>query len=199
MPIIRIVICLALVASCVSATNITANMTVDDAFVAYISTDDTLTGAQIGSGTSWPTTVNFSMALTPGVTNYLHIVATDYVAPAMFIGDFTLSDTGFSFSNGTQFLVTNTTNWGVSATGFGGGYSTPVDEGGQGTSPWGSFASIDASARFIWSEIPPCGDCTRYFSTTITPNAITGVPEPSSVLLLGAGLALFSIGRRRLG
>src|SRR4051812_37986491 len=115
-------------------------MTVDNAFTTYLSTSDTVQGTQIGFGNSWPSLQNFSSLLTPGVTNFLHIVAQDFGAPAMFIGDFTLSDAGFQFSNGTQHLLTNTTNWGFSNTGFTGSYSTPLDEGPNGTGPWGSFA-----------------------------------------------------------
>jgi len=197
MSIIKIVICLVIVASFASATNITANFTVDDALNAYISTSDATLGTLVGSGpNSWFTTYTFTAALTPGVTNYLHIVASDvFGLPSMFVGDFTLSDTGFHFSNGTQFLITDTTHWGASVTGFGGAYSTPLDEGVNGTSPWGLRPGINASARLIWLD--PVGGATRYFSTTITPN-VAGVPEPSSVLLLGAGLVLFSIGRRKV-
>ena len=197
MSIIKIVICLVIVASFASATNITANFTVDDLLYAYVSTSDATLGTLVGSGpSSWFTTYSFAAALTPGVTNYLHIVASDvFGLPSMFVGDFTLSDAGFHFSNGTQFLITDTTHWGASVTGFGGAYSTPLDEGVNGTAPWGSFPGINASAHFIWDVT--CDGCTRYFSTTITPN-VAGVPEPSSVLLLGAGLVLFSIGRRKV-
>lgn len=171
-------------------------MTVDNVFQAFISTSDTVQGTLIGSGANWQVTQSFSTALTPGVTNFLHIMATDQGPPAMFLGDFTLNDTGFHFSNGTQHLLTNTTNWGFSNTGFTGSYSTPLDEGPNGTAPWGTFANIGATARFIWDN-PACGNCTTFFSTAITPAATSGVPEPASLALLGGGMLLFWCRRRR--
>jgi len=193
----KILIGLLMAACCLSATTLSVNMTVDDAFNTYISTSDAVLGTLIGSGTSWPTTESFSSLLTPAVTNYIHVVAVDNVSPAMFIGDFSLSDTGFRFANGTQLLVTNTTNWGDSSSGFGGAYSTPLDLGPQGTSPWGTFAGINSGARFIWSETPECGFCTRYFSAAITPTGVAGVPEPSSFALFIAGLALVVLRQSR--
>ena len=194
---IKVLIGLLMAACCLSATTLSVNMTVDDAFNTYISTSDAVLGTLIGSGTSWPTTVTFSSLLTPGVTNYIHVVAVDYIAPAMFIGDFSLSDTGFIFANGTQLLVTDTANWGASSSGFGGAYSTPSDLGPQGTLPWGTFAGINSGARFIWSENPTCGDCTRYFSAAITPTAAAGVPEPTTFALFIAGLALVVLRQTR--
>jgi hypothetical protein len=58
-----------------------------------------------------PDTSHPATALTPGVTNYLHIEAINYGVVGGFIGDFTLSDTGFQFANGSQTLVTETTHW----------------------------------------------------------------------------------------
>lgn len=188
----KVVICLLMAACCASATTLSVHMTVDNVFNTYISTSDAVLGTLIGSGSNWPSTFTFSGALTSGVTNYLHIVGVDQGPPAMFIGDFSLSDTGFGFSNGTQLLVTNTTNWGFSNVGFGGSYGTPLDEGPQGTSPWGSFPSINSAARFIWAN-PACGNCTVYFSTAITPNAVSNVPEPSTSALFIAGFALVSL------
>jgi hypothetical protein len=148
-------------------TNIDAAMTVDNQFTAYLSTADNVQGTQIGTGNNWPTTYQFSAALTPNVTNYLHIVGTDTGPPAMFIGEFTLSNFAFEFANGTQTLLTNTANWQVSTTGFGVGYVAPSDLGGQGTSPWGNFPLIDAAARFIWHPVGPGN--TVYFSAQIFP------------------------------
>lgn len=193
----KVLIGLLMAACCLSATTLSVNMTVDDTFNTYISTSDAVLGTLIGSGTFWGTTESFSSLLTPAVTNYIHVVAVDNAPPAMFIGDFSLSDTGFMFANGTQLLVTDTANWGVSSSGFGGAYSTPLDLGPQGTSPWGTFAGINSGARYIWSETPACGDCTRYFSAAITPTAAAGVPEPTTFALFIAGLALIILRQAR--
>src|SRR5437764_6067297 len=94
------------------ATTLSGNMTVDNFFFAFISTSDATLGTQVASGNNWPTTVGIpATTLTPGVTNYLHIEAINQTGPAMFIGDFSLSDTGFTFANGTQSLSTDTTDW----------------------------------------------------------------------------------------
>ena len=193
---IKVFVCFLVAACCADATNIAVNMTVDNAFNTYISTSDAVQGTLIGSGNNWPSAVNFSSALTGGVTNYIHIVAVNQGGPGMFLGDFTLSDAAFRFGNGTQLLVSNTTGWGFNSTGFGNAYSTPTDEGGQGTSPWGSFGSINAGARYIWNN-PSCDLCTLYFSAAITPQSVGAVPEPATLGLLGGGLALVLLRRSR--
>jgi len=114
MMVVRAVAALAVIASwsTAEATTLSGNLTADNLFDAYISTDDNVLGTLITSGISWPTTVSFSgQALTAGVTNYLHIVATDQGKPDMFIGSFSLSDSLFHFANATQNLLTNATDW----------------------------------------------------------------------------------------
>ena len=180
-----------------SATLLSGLMNVDNLFTAYLSTNDTLLGTPIGSGTNWPTTYSVGGPLTGGVPNYLHVLATDQGGPRMFIGQFSLSDTGFSFSNGTQGLLTNASNWQVSNTGFGVSYVPVSDEGPNGCCAWGNIPAVDANARFIWGDL---ATSVVYFSTTITPNRVGGnpIPEPGSLLLLGTGLlSLAGVRRRR--
>ena len=178
-----------------SATTLSGLMNVDNYFTAYLSTNDLLLGSPIGSGTSWPTTYPVNGTLSAG-TNYLHIVATDSGQPAMFIGEFHLSDAGFKFSNGTQDLLTNATDWVVSKTAFGTLYATPTDEGPWGCCAWGTIPAVNPSAHYIWADVP--GN-TVFFSTTITSNAVVGgVPEPGTLMLLGGGLlSLAGLRRRR--
>ena len=185
------------------ATDISGNLTVDNAFFAYISTNDSVLGTLVAQGNNWPTTFSFSgVTLTPGVTNYLHIEAINYGGPGAFIGDFFLSDSGFQFANGTQALSTDTSNWA-------GIYNnanfavtpqpwvTPtagvVSFGANGVAPWGFRSGISSTALWIWpndanslSGGAACQFCTVDFSTAITPTNVT--PEPGTLLMLGSGI-----------
>jgi hypothetical protein len=111
------------------ATTLSTDLTGDNSFALFISTDDSLPGTSVGAGTDWTVTYSFNAALTPGVTDYIHVAATNDSGPAAFIGDFTLSDANFQFANGSQFLVTDTTHWQVSPSGFGSGYGTLLASG----------------------------------------------------------------------
>ena len=167
------------------------HMNVDNAFSVYLSTSDDVLGTLVASGNAWPTTYNFQVDLAPGVINYVHVVTTDYGAPAAFLGDFSLSNTAFHFTNGTQSLLTAPGTFQLSTTGFGSGYTVPTSSGTNGVGPWGFMAAVNASAQ--WLAFP--GGSTAYFSAAITPVVV--VPEPLTVELLAVGALALGLGTRR--
>jgi hypothetical protein len=178
------VLALALVTTS-QATSISFYATADNQFTMYLSTNPTVAGTQIGSGTDWSTTYSGSGTLTPGVTNYLQVYGVNAGAEAGFIGQFTLSDTDFEFANGTQYVLSNATDWFVSATGYNAAPNVATDEGQNGVGPWFTRPNIDTNARWIWTDVPT-GD-KAYISIPIY-STFTPVPLPPAVLLLGSGL-----------
>jgi len=188
---ITLLLCLLFAVSAQAATTLSGHLTADDGFVAYISTSDTALGDQISSGSTWTNTYSLTTSLTASIY-YLHINAYDvYGSISGFIGDFNLSDTGYQFSNSKQNLVTGTSFWKVSETGFGGvnsqvtastgdfpgsTYKPPIS-GLNGCFPWGFKDNISKDASWIWVKNGDFGSNNLYFSTKIT-----AVPEPTSLL-----------------
>ena len=169
------------------ATVLSYNISTDNGFEVYLSTDNSIAGTPIGSGNWWPTTYNgSSLTLTPGKTYYLHVYGYDEAGIAAFLGQFSLSGTDHAFANGTNNLLTNTSDWQASSTGWN-TYSTPTSLGlNSTTEPWltvggGPRPNIDGTATWIWSGDADANN-NAYFTTTIQ-----AVPEPSSTMLMGLG------------
>lgn len=182
---------LAAAGLCASAhAGVVTNMTSDDAFEYYVSTDDTVQGTLVGTGFGWGTTFNFNAALTPGVTNYLHVKVTDVAAVVgAWIGDFTV-DPSFQFDNGGQFLTTDTVNWRYSTITWGNWNLAAHSDGANGVGPWGTRPGIDSSAQWLNYT-----DDTGFYASAFYSTTLNAVPLPSGVGM--AGLGLLAVGARR--
>jgi MSHA biogenesis protein MshQ len=145
---------------------LTGSLNVDNTFIAYISTDDSVQGTFLGSGNDWPTTVDIASSLVTGQDFYLHIYATDVGGVAGFLGEFALTGGDHTFSNGLTTLNTNASNWSVSTTGWS-SYEAARAYGANGVSPWGAIGGVDSAAEWIWSA-DSSGDNVNYFSTKIS-------------------------------
>jgi PEP-CTERM motif len=220
-----------------SAAALTGELTADDAFAAYISTSNSTLGTLVSGGNYWPSTYNLSTPLTSGNTYYLHVIAdnnlyygTSSSKPVNadgFLGQFNITGSGFHFANGTQELLTNTSDWSASpntgseqllnangsvkGSSIGSAVTTwiapigsPLNEGtNAGPSYWSENYSGDThplialDANWIWSSTDPSGEA--FFSTKINPNSF-GTPEPSTwaMMILGfLGIGAMTYRRRK--
>ena len=181
---------IATAASAQASETLSGNLTADNGFVAFVSTDNSVLGVQIGSGGDWGATYGLtSTALSPG-TYYLQVEGINWGGAGAIIGDFFI---------GTDEFLTNTAGWqasynnnntSVSAQPWveptGGVYS----DGPNGVGPWGFRSGISGSADWIdasVSGLSACGNCTVDFSTQFTVPG--GVPELTTWAMMGLGFA----------
>lgn len=178
------------VASVSQATTVTANISVDDAFEMYVSTDDCQIGTLVCKHDDLWDETPCEIPLVDGVKNYIHIKGWDvHGVIAGVIGDFELSDSKFTFGDGTQActdkLLSNTTDWKVYTDKFCGTVGTLTDQGANGEI-WGNMPWIDPTARWVWTGGGHDLDAPRYFSTVITPKDCSDpVIEKTTVPLTG--------------
>lgn len=201
----------ALAASGASANAIlSGTTTTDNAFFAYVSSNNATLGTLIGSGTDWGTSYSVnSGSLSPG-TYFLQIEGINQGGPAGLSGVFNLSSGGL-FLNGTQTLTTDPSNLAYWLGSYNNSNSSATQQAWvqptgavyQDTSfPWGNKAG---TPNWIWASDSlsnpggsPCGLCTVDFSTQFTVSGSpTAVPEPLTLTLFGAGLAGAVAMRRR--
>jgi len=180
--------CLSFAATVTADVTLSAAIAVDNRFIASISTSPTSAGIPFLTGNNWQQTYTGNFVFPGAGTYYLQVEATDEGRPEMFIGQFGLSgDAGAAFSNGTLSLLSNSTDWSVSNTGFGDNTVAPLDLGlNSGASPWGTRPGIDGAAHFLWAP--------QYTPTVYFTSVIRIVPAPTGAAVLSLGLL---VGARR--
>lgn len=170
-----------------SATTLTTGINMDNGYIAYISTSDSVQGTQFGAANYWYTTFIDSVTLAPGTDYYLHIYGYDQGGAAGFLGEFNLDSPDHVFSNSSSNLLTNTTDWKANNTGFNDPYASVTGYGTNGVSPWGTRSGVSSTAQWIWS-----GDNNNnnaaYFTTKISATSSSVPDGGTTVLMLGLSL-----------
>lgn len=183
------------------AASLSGNFTADDNLKIYVATSLTPGAADLvyNKTTTWGSTESFSgFALPEGQNLYLLVDALNWSGPAMFVADFSLAGSGFTFANGGTTLTTDTVHWTVGTTDFASAGGTPFSMGvnAPGLQIWGPRPGIDAAAHAIWAYNADWAGGqpgNAYFVTQL----VAEIPEPATLAMWLAGLGLLGAARRR--
>lgn len=148
----------------------------DDQGSVYISTNDNEAGLLIGTQTHDIYTPEIFMTnLTSGVTNYLHIQASDSGIIAGILAEVLINNMQFCFVDSSRHLLTQSNVWRLSRTGFGSNYEPPSvinlnqEKYYQAMVNWHEVPGISSNAAWIWSGNQYDLNVTRYFSLEVIP------------------------------
>ena len=170
---------------------LTGALNVDNQHWVYLSTDDNTQGNLLSSGSNWALTETFSTNLVAGTDYFLHIRGKNATNISGFLGEFNLTGSEHLFSNDLDKVLTNTSDWQVSTSGWNNYVNASMVNGTNGVAPWFNIAGVDSSATWIWTTDAQ-NDNQVYFSLAIT---ATDVPEPSTLAIFA--LALMGLASRR--
>ena len=177
-----------------AATTATVKLGADDSANLFISTSDVEEGAYFGTTSFFTGPIQpLTTDLMSGITNYLHILVINNGGPLTLAGEISLSNSGFAFADGSQFLSTQTTNVSFSLANFGTEYETALNYGA--IINFGSNFSDQYTQPYLTQNIGSESGSYGYFSIPIY--AVAAVPEPETYAMLIAGLGLMGFVARR--